>query len=227
MLFRSKADVMIAGGVDAFSKIAFTGFNRLLAMAPEKCQPFDKNRKGMMLGEGSGMMVLETLESAIKRKAFVYAEVLGYGLSCDAADMTASHWDVIKKATQKALRNSDVRADQVDYISAHGTGTIENDRVECRAIEAVFGKRSKEIPISSIKSMLGHTLGAAAAIEAIACCLAIKEQKLPPTVNFETRDPECDIDCVPNKARKHKVKVALNNSQAFGGNNASVVFRRA
>jgi 3-oxoacyl-[acyl-carrier-protein] synthase II len=221
-----KAEVMLAGGVDSLSLVAFTGFSRLLAMAPEKCQPFDKNRKGMMLGEGSGMLVLETLESATKRKARIYAEVLGYGLSCDASNMTASFSDEIRKATQKALQSAGIAIDQVDYISVHGTGTLENDRVEYRALEAVFGSRLKQIPASSIKSMLGHSLGAAAAIEAIACCLAIKDQKVPPTINFETKDPECDIDCIPNKARNQIIEVVVNNSQAFGGNNACVVFRK-
>ncbi|MDP8265873.1 MAG: beta-ketoacyl-[acyl-carrier-protein] synthase family protein [Candidatus Aceula meridiana] len=227
LIRKGEARMMLAGGVDAFSMIAFTGFHRLLAMAPEKCQPFDKNRKGMMLGEGAGMLILESLESAQKRKANIYAEILGYGLSCDANSMTASASEQILKATRKALKNSAISPDQVDYISAHGTGTKENDSAECRAIFDVFGQRSKKIPISSIKSMLGHTLGAAAAIEAVVCCLSIKKGKIPPTTNFTTKDEECDIDCVANKAKNHKVKTALNNSQAFGGNNACLILRQA
>ncbi len=219
----NKADMIIAGGVDAFSAIAFTGFNRLLVMAPEKCQPFDKNRKGMLLAEGSGMLILESLESALKREAMIYAEILGYGLSCDASNMTTSDDAQILKATKKALENSAINPNQIDYISAHGTGTIENDRAECKAFKAIFGERLKKIPVSSIKSMLGHPMGASAAIEAVSCCLAIKDQKLPPTINFEEKDPNCDIDCVPNKFRACKINTVLNNSQAFGGNNACLI----
>lgn len=220
------AEYGLAGGTDAFSRVIFTGFGRLFAMAPEKCQPFDKNRKGMMTGEGAGMLLLESLESAKKRKATIYAEILGYGLSCDARHMTAASSDGISMAIAQAIEYSKIHIDEVDYISAHGTGTKENDVAECLAIQKVFGKRIKNVPASSIKSMLGHTMGAASAIETITCCLAVKKGTIPPTMNFKERDPECDIDCVPNKARKRKVKVALNNSQAFGGNNACVVVRK-
>ncbi len=223
MVRSGNADVMLTGGSDAFSLIAFTGFNRLLVMAPEKCQPFDKNRKGMILGEGAGILILESLESAQKRKAIIYAEVLGYGLSCDASNMATADHVLIAKATKNALKNSGLRPDQVDYVSAHGTGTVENDRAECKAFQDVFGDRFMKIPISSIKSMLGHPMGAAAAIEAAACCLALKEQKIPPTINFSEKDPDCDVDCVPNQCRKQKIKIALNNSQAFGGNNVSLI----
>jgi 3-oxoacyl-[acyl-carrier-protein] synthase II len=221
-----EVDLMLAGGADALSLVAFTGFHRLLAMAPEKCQPFDKNRKGMLLGEGCGMLVLENLDSALKRKAKIYAEILSYGLSCDAVNMTASSYVQISKATKKALEYADIKSDEIDYISAHGTGTPENDREECLSIKSIFGKRSNKVPVNSIKSMLGHTMGAASALEAIACCLTIKDQIIPPTINFETKDPECDIDCVPNQCRKSKVSLALNNSQAFGGNNASLIIQR-
>ena len=219
------ADMMLAGGSDALSRIAFTGFGRLFAMAPEKCQPFDKNRAGMLLGEGAGVLVLEELESARQRKARIYAEVAGYGLSCDARHMTAPDVNGIATAIKRSLASADMSPGDVSYISAHGTGTKENDTAECRALEKVFGRRAGEIPVSSIKSMLGHTMGAASALEAIACCLAIETGKIPPTINLKEQDPECDIDCVPNKARKHKVHVALNNSQAFGGNNACVVLK--
>ncbi len=220
------ANMALAGGSDAFSKVAYTGFNRLYAMAPEKCQPFDKNRKGMILGEGAAILVLESLDSALKRKANIYAEVLGYGLSCDAFHMTHPTEEGISKCIQKALKESDIDIDDVDYISAHGTGTTQNDKTEVAAIKNVFGKRYKKIPVSSTKSMLGHTMGAAAAMEAISCCLSLKEGVLPPTINYETPDLECDIDCVPNKARKQKVAIALNNSCAFGGNNACLVLKK-
>ncbi len=220
-----RADFALAGGTDGFSRIVFTGFGRLFAMAPEICQPFDKNRKGMVTGEGAGVLFLETLESARKRKASIYAEIAGYGMSCDAQHMTISSVGGIAKSIMRSLEDSKLTPKDVDYISAHGTGTTENDAAECQAVKKVFGKELNRIPMSSIKSMLGHTMGAAAALEAAACCLAIKHQEIPPTINFKDKDPQCDIDCVPNKGRKHRVNVALNNSQAFGGNNASVVLK--
>jgi len=218
-----KADFMLAGGSDSFSKVAFTGFNRLFAVAPEKCQPFDKDRKGMMVGEGSGVLVLESLDSALKRKANIYAEVLGYALSCDAHHMTAPSVDGISRVMKRAIKNASISSEDVDYISAHGTGTQANDKAECAAVKEVFGEKYKEVPVSSIKSMLGHTMGAASVIEAITCCLTIKEGAIPPTINYKTPDIECDIDCVPNEARKKTVNAALNNSLAFGGNDACLV----
>ena len=221
-----RADFAIAGGADPFSRITFTGFNRLFAMAPEKCQPFDKNRKGMMIGEGCGVLLLEDFDSAKKRGADIYAEISGYGLSCDAHHMTAPKVDGIKDVMERAIRNSGIKKEDVGYISAHGTGTPLNDKTECEAIKSVFKDAIDNISVSSIKSMLGHTMGAASAIEAIACCLSIKNSVVPPTINFETPDPECDIDCVPNKAKKKSVSVALNNSLAFGGNDACLVMEK-
>jgi 3-oxoacyl-[acyl-carrier-protein] synthase II len=216
-------DYAIVGGADSFSKVAFIGFHRLYAVAPEKCQPFDKNRKGMLVGEGAGILFLETLESALKRKSNIYAEILGYGISCDAHHMTASHVDGIERVIRKALKEADIGEDEIDYISPHGTGTQSNDRTECAAIKRIFKERYKTIPISSIKSMLGHTMGAASAIEVLTCCLVVKENIIPPTINFETPDPECNIDCVPNRAKIKKVNIALNNGFAFGGNNSCLV----
>lgn len=221
-----RADIVITGGSEPLSKVAFTGFNQFSAVAPEKCQPFDKNRKGMMVAEGAGLLVLESLENAMRRKTKIYAEVLGYGLSCDAFHMTTSSIEGIVACLKKAMQESGIMAEQVDYISAHGTGTITNDRNEFAAIKEVFGHRYTKIPASSIKSMLGHTMGAASAIEAIACALAAKNDVIPPTINYETPDPECNIDCVPNRARKHTVTIALNNSYAFGGNNACLVLKK-
>ena len=220
------ADFMFAGGTDAFSRIAFIGFNRLLAVAPQICQPFDKNRRGMLVGEGAGILVLEAYDSALKRGAQIYAEILGYGLSCDAHHMTAPLGEGVKEAIEKSLKFSGVSPDEVSYLNAHGTGTPANDREECVAIKKVFGDYSKKLPVSSIKSMLGHTMGAASAIEAVTCCLAIKNDIIPPTINYETPDPDCDIDCVPNVARKLKVNIALNSSSAFGGNNACLVLKK-
>lgn len=222
----NRADIMLAGASDGISRIEYTGFNQFSAVAPERCQPFDKNRKGMMLAEGAGMLVLESLESAVKRKAPIYAEIAGYGLSCDAHHMTNASVGGITECMRKAMREASIHIEDVDYISAHGTGTIANDRAECAAIKEVFGSLYKKIPVSSIKSMLGHTMGAASALEAIACALAITNDIIPPTINYETPDPECDIDCVPNQARKHTVRIALNNSYAFGGNNASLVLNK-
>jgi len=221
-----RADIIIAGGSDPFSRIAFTGFNQFSAVAPERCQPFDKNRKGMMVAEGAGVLVIESLENALKRNAPIYAEILGYGLSCDAFHMTTSSVEGITACMKKALEQSGITIEDVDYISAHGTGTQTNDRNECAAIKEVFGHRSNQIPVSSIKSMIGHTMGAASALEAIACTLAAKNNIVPPTINFEIPDPDCDIDCVPNQARRHVVNIALNNSYAFGGNNASLVLKK-
>lgn len=219
----NSSEIMICGGSDAFSRVAFAGFNRLLAIAADKCQPFDKNRKGMMLGEGAGVVVLESLEHAEKRGARIYAEISGYGLSCDAHHMTQPSEKGIASCIEKAIKSSGISKADVDYISAHGTGTLQNDKAECAAIKAVFGERAKDIPCSSIKSMLGHTMGAASILETIACCCAIAEYIIPPTINFVTFDPECNIDCVPNKLRETKVNTVLNNACAFGGNNACLV----
>lgn len=221
-----RADLVLAGGSDPFSKVAFTGFNQVGAVAPEKCQPFDKNRKGMMVAEGAGILIIESLEHALTRNAPIYAEISGYGLSCDAHHMTLPSVEGVSRCMIQALRETHTSIEQVDYICAHGTGTPANDRTECAAIREVFGSHTKHIPVSSIKSMLGHTMGAASALEAIACALTVQNNIIPPTINFETPDPECDIDCVPNQARRHEVDVALNNSYAFGGNNASLVLKK-
>lgn len=219
-----KVDYILAGGSDAFSRIAFSGFARLYAIAPKKCQPFDKNRQGMIPGEGSAMLFLESLESAIRRKAHIYAEIKGYGLSCDANHMTHPDVNGVQKAILKALGRAEVKPKQVNYISAHGTGTKENDRAECLAFRKVFGADLDDIPVSSIKSMLGHTMGAAAAFESVACCLALKKDEIPPTINFTERDCECDVDCVSQNGRKQIIHTVLNNSQAFGGNNGVLIF---
>ena len=226
LIRKGDIDYAVVGGADSFSKVAFCGFHRLYAMAPEKCQPFDKNRKGMLVGEGAGILFLESLESALARNATVYAEILGYGISCDAFHMTSSHVDGIERVIRKALKEADIREEEVDYINAHGTGTLGNDKTECSAIKRIFGNQYKTIPVSSIKSMLGHTMGAASAIETLTCCLIVNKDIVPPTINFETPDPECDIDCVPKRARIKKVNVALNNGFAFGGNNSCMVMAK-
>ena len=222
-----RADLMLAGGADAFSRITYTGFSRLGAIAPDVCRPFDRNRKGMIPGEGAGVLVLERLDRALARGARIYAEVAGYGLSCDAHHMTASHpeGDGPARAMERALTDAGLRPENVSYVSAHGTGTPTNDKLETLAVCRVFGP-SPRVPISSVKSMIGHTMGAASAIEAAVCSLAIHTGRIPPTANFLEPDPECALDCVPNEARELAVEVAMNNAYAFGGNNASVLFRR-
>lgn len=228
-LIRSgRADVMLAGGADAFSRITYMGFARLGAIAGERCQPFDRNRRGMVPGEGAAVLILEPLEAARKRGATIYAEVLGYGLSCDAHHMTAAHpeGEGAVRAMAMAMASSRVRAEDIDYISAHGTGTPTNDRVESISVGRLFGDRAPKIPMSSIKSMLGHTMGAASAIESVACALALRTGMIPPTMNFEEPDPECPIDCVPNQARETHPRIVLNNAYAFGGNNASLCLTR-
>src|SRR3989338_822433 len=219
-----KCEVVLAGGADPFSRTAFMGFGSLFALAPDKCRPFDRNRKGIIVGEGAGMRLLESLEHAIERGVEPYAEVLGYGTSCDASHMTIPDVKGVVAAMRNALLDAGISASDVDYINAHGTGTPANDKTECLAIGALFTERDGEIPVSSIKSMLGHTMGAASAIEAIACSLVVQRDTLPPTINYETPDEDCPIDCVPNRARRQRADVVLNNSFAFGGNNACVVF---
>lgn len=221
-----EADFALVGGADAFSWIPFTGFNQFRAVAPEKCQPFDKNRKGMMVGEGAGILMLETLEHALSRNANIYAEILGYGVSCDAYHVTNTQADGIYLCMKDALVKTNLKPSDVDYICAHGTGTKHNDRAESQAINRLFKNNGQGVAVSSIKSMLGHTMGAASAIEAIACCLAVKNGVIPPTINYETRDPECNVDCVPNNARKESVGIVLNNGFAFGGNNATLVIKK-
>jgi len=219
-----RADVMLAGGADAFSRIPYLGFARLGAIAPERCQPFDKNRKGMVPGEGSGILVLETLDAAVARGAKIYAEILGYGVSCDAHHMTAAHpqADGAIRAMSAAMKASGKGIGDIDYISAHGTGTPTNDRIESLAVRTLFAEYATKVPMSSIKSMLGHTMGAASAIEAAACALALDTGWIPPTINHEEPDPDCGLDIVPNVAREINPKVVLNNAYAFGGNNASL-----
>jgi 3-oxoacyl-[acyl-carrier-protein] synthase II len=224
LLSAGRADRMLAGGADAFSRITYSGFHRLGAIAPERCQPFDRHRKGMIPGEGAAVLVLEPLSRARARGARVYAEVAGYGLSCDAHHMTAAHPEGqgAARAMLRALDDAGLEPEDVSYISAHGTGTPTNDRLETVAVQRVFGEACRT-PMSSIKSMIGHTMGAASAIEAGVCALAVATGRVPPTMNMD--EPDGDLDYVPNVARELDVQVAMNNAYAFGGNNASVLFR--
>jgi 3-oxoacyl-[acyl-carrier-protein] synthase II len=222
------ADVMLAGGADSFSRITYTGFARLGAIAPDRCRPFDRRRDGMIPGEGAAVLVLERATEATRRGARVFAEVAGYGISCDAFHMTGMHPDGLgaARAMERALADGGCRPEDVSYVSAHGTGTPMNDRVETAAIKRVFGAAAYRIPVSSVKSMLGHAMGAASALEAAVCALAAFTDRVPPTIHLEEPDPECDLDYVPNRARDCRVRVALNNAYGFGGNNSSLLLRK-
>lgn len=215
-------DYAIVGGADAFCRKTFSGFYRLGTIAPERCQPFDVDRKGILTGEGSGMLLLEDLEQARARNATIYALVLGYGMTCDALHPVAPDRDSVARCMQKAQRMAGVPASAIDYISAHGTGTRANDVTEAGAIREVFTDGPPRTV--SIKSMLGHTMGAASALAAVGCALSIANDFVPPTINHRETDPECGLDCVPNHAVKTPINVVQNNGLAFGGNNAVVVF---
>lgn len=221
-------DVALAGGSDAISRGCYSVFNRLNAIAPEVCRPFDANRQGMLVSEGAAVLVLEELERAVARGATIYAELLGDGLACDAHHPTAPHPEGLGAilAMRRALQSAGLKPSAVSYISAHGTGTKANDQTESKAVYTVFDPDADEIPTSSIKSMLGHTMGAASAIEAVACSLAIYHSMVPPTMNYQEPDPECLKRVVPNRSQAHPVTVAMNNSFAFGGNISTTIFGR-
>lgn len=219
------ADVIIVCGVDSFSTIAYYGFSRLNAIASEYCRPFDENRDGMLVAEGVGCLVLESEKHAKAKNQKIYAEISGYGMSSDAFHINVPHPEGsgIELAIKKALDYANLLPEQIDYISAHGTGTIANDKIESKILENIFGN---EVPISSIKSMIGHSMGAASSIEAIVCCLSIVHGKVPPTANNLKKDPECNINCVPNIYQDKEIVYAMNNSYAFAGSNASVIFKK-
>jgi 3-oxoacyl-[acyl-carrier-protein] synthase II len=222
------AKVIIAGGTEPLSRITYATFNALGAVDPEFCRPFDKNRQGISLGEGAGILIFESLRHAQNRGAQILGEILGYGVSCDAHHMTAPDPQAsgAVRCMQTALRDAGLHPERVDYINAHGTATPANDRMETRGIKAVFGNKAYEIPVSSTKSMMGHTLGAAGAIEGVVSVLGIVQGFIPPTIHLTAPDPECDLDYVAGGARDCHVNIVLSNSFAFGGNNTSVVFGR-
>jgi 3-oxoacyl-[acyl-carrier-protein] synthase II len=226
------ADVMVAGGADAsLEAITIAGMNILGALSRETdpakaCRPFDLNRSGFVYGEGAGMMILETYEHAINRGAPILAELLGAGWSFDAFSTTAPHFETEAIAINVALQDAGIKPEEVDYINAHGTGTKLNDRNETKAIKAVFKDDAYRIPLSSNKSMIGHTITAGGAIEAVAAVLTITRNMIPPTIGYETPDPECDLDCVPNKARPAQVNICLCNSFGLGGENCCLVLKR-
>jgi 3-oxoacyl-[acyl-carrier-protein] synthase II len=235
ILRRGDADVMIGGGAHSMiHPFGVTGFNRLTALTtanddpPRASRPFDAQRGGFVLGEGAGMVILETLEHAQARSAPILAEVVGYGSTADAFRITdqdpTGRGAIV--AMQEALADAGLKPTDIHYINAHGTGTKENDGNETGAIKSVFGNAAAACPVSSIKSMMGHLIAAAGAVELICCVLAIRDQMLPPTMNLHNRDPECDLDYVPNKARAAKVDVAMSNSFGFGGQNDTIIVKR-
>lgn len=225
LLRSGQVQYALCGGADSMCRKTYAGFHRLGTIAPKSCQPFDKYRQGILTGEGAGILLLETLESAVARGARIYAEVLGYGLNCDANHMVSPNRGRIAECIRIAHSNAKIKAAQVDYICAHGTGTMANDTTEVGAICDVFGERRP--PVSSIKSMLGHTMGAASAIASVACASAIHNGFLPPTINHTETDPACPIDCVPNKSRPADLRIVQNNGFAFGGNNAILIYGKA
>src|SRR5438132_344398 len=226
------ADIFLAGGSEAaIVPIGLAGFAAMKALSlrndePERAsRPFDRDRDGFVIGEGAGVVVVEELEHAKKRGAKIYCEVAGYGLSADAYHMTAPppEGEGAARAMQLALEHARLSTSEVDYINAHATSTGLGDISETRAIKKVFGDRAYQVPISATKSMTGHLLGGAGAVEMAACALAIRDSVIPPTTNLENPDPECDLDYTPNVAREKKVRIALNNSFGFGGHNATLV----
>ena len=222
------ADVVVTGGSDVLARLTYGGFNALRSVDPDPCRPFDRDRRGLSIGEAAGLLVLEEAEHARRRGAPVVAEFRGYGVTSDAYHMTAPDpsGSAGGRTIAAALANAGLNADEVDYVNAHGTATPQNDSAETAALKAALGDRARRIPISSIKSMLGHCLCASGAIEAVATALTVRDGKVPPTIHYENPDPACDLDYVPNAARDHGVRVALSNSFAFGGNSSVVVLAR-
>ncbi len=231
---RGDADVIVSGGAHTMiHPLGVTGFNRLTALSMRNdsyesaSRPFDRTRDGFVLGEGAGVVILEELEHARKRGARILAEVAGFGSTADAFRITDIHEDGRGgiAAMRAALADAGLRPGDVDYINAHGTGTQENDKIETLAIRQVFGEYARKVPISSIKSMIGHLIAAAGAVELMTCVLAIRDKIVPPTINYSQPDPNCDLDYVPNEARKAPVRVALSNSFGFGGQNDTIIVK--
>lgn len=226
MIKAGRADIVVTGAAEMLQELQFSGFVRLAAMAPQKCQPFDLNRQGLILGEGAGIVVVESEAHAVRRNARLYAEIGGHGMTCDAYHITRPHPDAAGSigAMKQAIQRSGITPDLVDFVNAHGTGTKHNDAAEAKVMRDVFGDR--KVPISSMKSMLGHCMGAASALEAIGCVMTLETGIYPPTIGYETPDPECDVDVVANAARQGKHDIVLNNSLAFGGYNSVTCLAR-
>jgi 3-oxoacyl-[acyl-carrier-protein] synthase II len=224
-----RLDVALAGASDVLCRLTFSGFNALRLVDKDPCRPFCRSRQGLNLGEAAAMLVLEDLAHAQQRGAHIYAEVAGYGVRCEAYHPTAPEPEgkAVAALIEDALRSAHVSADAVDHINAHGTATPQNDRAEARGIRLVFGDRTTRLPVTSIKSMVGHCLSAAGAIEGAALALTIDRGVIPPTMNFREADPECDVDVVIDEARRVPVSCGVSTSLAFGGNDAALVLRKA
>ncbi len=222
-----RVDAALAGGSDALARLTFSGFNALKLMDAAPCRPFDRLRAGMNIGEGAAILVLEDMERARRRGAVVYAELAGYGLSCEAYHPTAPEPDgrAVADVVGRALRDARVGPDDVDHISAHGTATAQNDCAEARGFRLAFGPRGARVPLTSIKSMVGHCLGAAGAIEAAVLALTVARGVIPPTIHHTDTDPECAVDVVANQPREQPVRCGVSTSLAFGGNDSAVVIR--
>jgi nodulation protein E len=217
----------VAGGAEACITLgSIKGWEAMRVMAPDKCRPFSRDRKGMIIGEGAAILVLETESDARKRGAEILAEIVGFGMSADAKDITAPDVGGMERAIGGALKDAKLNPQDVQYINAHGTGTTANDRTETAAIKAAFGGHAKTLAVSSTKSMIGHALGAAGALEMVATVMGVREGVATPTINYLGPDPECDLDYVPNEARQMKIDAAISNSFAFGGLNAVIAFKR-
>ena len=221
-------DIALAGGSDVLCRLTLSGFNALRLVDKDACRPFCRSRQGMNLGEAAAVLVLEDLTQARRRGADIYAEIAGYGVRCEAYHPTAPEPEgkAVAALIEDALRSAQVPADAVDHVNAHGTATSQNDQAEARGIRRVFGDRTRRLPVTSIKSMIGHCLSAAGAIEAATLALTIARGIVPPTVNFREADPECDVDVVANEARRVSVSCGVSTSLAFGGNDAALVMRR-
>jgi nodulation protein E len=220
-------DCAVAGGAEApLTPGTVKAWEAMRILSPDTCRPFSKDRKGMMLSEGAAILVLERLDRAQARGAIILGEIIGFGMSADAGDLTAPEADGMVRAMQAALTDAALPADAIDYVNAHGTGTTANDATETRALHLTFGAHARRLAISSTKSMVGHALGAAGALEAIATLCAMRDGTIPPTMNYLGPDPDCDLDYVPNAARQAPVRAALSNSFAFGGLNAVLAMRR-
>ncbi len=222
-----RCERVLCGGYDGLGLSTLAGLSILRTIAPQECRPFDLNRNGTIFGEGAAVVLLETFESAQRRDAKTYCRALGYAVNNNAHHLTAPDKGGrgLEMVMRGALRDAGIGPDEVDYINAHGTGTQLNDLAETQAIRQVLGERAPQVPVSSIKAATSHTMGAAGALEAIACVLAMQNQLLPPTLNYQTPDPNCDLDYVPNTARPARVETVLSNSSGIGGNNASLVLR--
>ena len=233
LIQRGDADVMIAGGTEAvITPLTIAGFSAMRALSTRNSEPtrasrpFDKGRDGFVMGEGCGLMVLESLEHAQRRGVRIYAELVGYGMSADAYHITLPALDGAVRSMRLSLEDAKMAPSEVEYVNAHGTSTPAGDTNETRALKEVFGERARKLAVSSTKSMTGHLLGAAGGIESVITVLTLSKGMVPPTINYETPDPECDLDYVPNTARAAQVHAALTNSFGFGGTNASLIFKR-